>query len=459
MFIAPSRIQNSRLFVPACTLLISGSAGAADLSRYAASEIPQAGGSSVHVIRLTETGLIGGTRIVETDAGPAMLPFVGEPGDPLDAPNQLNLTQAWGQAMNDAGAIAGYGQYLREDGSTSGTLFRAVPGEGMTDIGIFDRPGGGVYDINERGESVGYALIVQGPMNLGRAFYHSPSAGMIDLGTFGGYQSYAFDVNNIGLVVGWANLSMNVYRAFAWRDGVLTNLGTLGGNHSIAYFSNDADQVFGRSGTSDGGERWFVWTQSDGMREFRPRTGTLVQELVQANGRGDLVGIYTDEAGQQVLFAYTPDRGFIDVRMLGSLNLGDVCDVNRRGEVVSMVRSESWAGFPTLFAPGEPPQRLDQVDFGLGWSVTNVVSITESGQMLVDGQDAAGNTRHAVLTPPSPCTGDIDEDRAIDLSDLAMLLSAFGCEGASCTGDLNADGAADLTDLATLLAVFGTDCD
>lgn len=60
-------------------------------------------------------------------------------------------------------------------------------------------------------------------------------------------------------------------------------------------------------------------------------------------------------------------------------------------------------------------------------------------------------------TAPEPCVGDLDGDRFIGLTDLALLLANFGCPTA-CTGDVDGDGDVDLTDLANLLAVFGTAC-
>ena len=49
--------------------------------------------------------------------------------------------------------------------------------------------------------------------------------------------------------------------------------------------------------------------------------------------------------------------------------------------------------------------------------------------------------------------GDLNGDGAVDLTDLAILLSDFDCAG-SCVGDVDYDGDTDLTDLAILLANF-----
>jgi len=60
-------------------------------------------------------------------------------------------------------------------------------------------------------------------------------------------------------------------------------------------------------------------------------------------------------------------------------------------------------------------------------------------------------------TGAQPCYGDLDNDRDVDLSDLAALLANYG-ESETCDGDLNCDGSVDLADLAALLAVYGTTC-
>jgi hypothetical protein len=60
-----------------------------------------------------------------------------------------------------------------------------------------------------------------------------------------------------------------------------------------------------------------------------------------------------------------------------------------------------------------------------------------------------------------PCPGDTNGDNLRDISDLAVLLSAFGSSppapGAECS-DMNGDGIIDIADLALLLAAFGSTC-
>lgn len=62
--------------------------------------------------------------------------------------------------------------------------------------------------------------------------------------------------------------------------------------------------------------------------------------------------------------------------------------------------------------------------------------------------------------PAARCDGDVDDNRNIDLQDLALLLSEYGatCSTTSCAADINYDGVVDLQDLANLLSNFGRQC-
>lgn len=60
--------------------------------------------------------------------------------------------------------------------------------------------------------------------------------------------------------------------------------------------------------------------------------------------------------------------------------------------------------------------------------------------------------------PYPPCPGDVNIDKAVNQSDLALLLSDYGCSDGDCPGDVDADGDTDQADLAGLLARYGTTC-
>ena len=83
----------------------------------------------------------------------------------------------------------------------------------------------------------------------------------------------------------------------------------------------------------------------------------------------------------------------------------------------------------------------------------NPASITMDGNKLV--------IANFVLLPPD-CPEDLDGNGSIDLSDLQILLAAYGSTPGhpawSPDADFNGDGTVDLSDLQQLLSVYGTVC-
>lgn len=58
---------------------------------------------------------------------------------------------------------------------------------------------------------------------------------------------------------------------------------------------------------------------------------------------------------------------------------------------------------------------------------------------------------------PAGCPGDFNNDLSVNVADLLILLSEFGCAG-TCITDMNGDGSVNSGDLLSFLAVYGTDC-
>jgi len=85
------------------------------------------------------------------------------------------------------------------------------------------------------------------------------------------------------------------------------------------------------------------------------------------------------------------------------------------------------------------------------------------GSCPIPGSQRYGDVRDMAFrlegTPAGGCAGDIDADGDTDLSDLALLLSAYGTTtgdpGYLAAADFDADGDVDLGDLAWLLADYG----
>ena len=60
---------------------------------------------------------------------------------------------------------------------------------------------------------------------------------------------------------------------------------------------------------------------------------------------------------------------------------------------------------------------------------------------------------------PETCHGDMDEDSVIGVSDLLVVISAFGCEGECGKPDMDGDGYVIVHDVISFLAIFGDSCE
>lgn len=74
------------------------------------------------------------------------------------------------------------------------------------------------------------------------------------------------------------------------------------------------------------------------------------------------------------------------------------------------------------------------------------------------GASCDGYADNVRLVLTKPCPADLNGDGGIDLADLSLLLSAFGCAAGTCPLDVDGDGGMDLVDLSLLLSSFGTLC-
>ncbi len=103
--------------------------------------------------------------------------------------------------------------------------------------------------------------------------------------------------------------------------------------------------------------------------------------------------------------------------------------------------------------------------------VADFVSPTSTVRVRFVAQDiGTGNIVEAAIddfgvrsiepcTPPPSCLGDLNNDNAVNVTDLTIFLGNFGASVTPGTsGDLNNDGVVNVTDLTTFLSRFGTPC-
>lgn len=103
---------------------------------------------------------------------------------------------------------------------------------------------------------------------------------------------------------------------------------------------------------------------------------------------------------------------------------------------------------------------LDNLHDVLGVKSLEQIWLVDAGGATNEIEPIETFSLNPVTVTPPPCPGDINGDRAVDLSDLAGLLAHFGLTGGAtlADGDLNGDGNVDLSDLAFQLSNFGLVC-
>ena len=96
---------------------------------------------------------------------------------------------------------------------------------------------------------------------------------------------------------------------------------------------------------------------------------------------------------------------------------------------------------------------------GNGFELGGTIGQPDAGAMSGGSFSLQGGFWPGVTSQPQ-CQDDLNGDRVVNLSDLAILLAHYGlASGASyADGDVNGDGKVDLSDLAALLARYGSTC-
>jgi probable HAF family extracellular repeat protein len=260
---------------------------------------------------------------------------------------------SFANAINDKGQVVGhYGLPLATLGfsfdRTGSTLpvYHAFSSNGgaMTDIGTLGGNKSVAYDVNVKGEIVGWSesapyagdrrafldnegkmidlntlisdaawtlLEARGINDAGqisgvglnngqrRAFILTPVRYDIqDLGTLGGSYSYGYGINAWQQVAGGSYTQGNVAtHAFLYSDGSsLQDIGTLGGTQSEAFDINDGGQVVGYAFTqNNAASHAFLW--SNGVFQDLGTLGGISSSGMGVNNQGDVVG-----------WSYVPDN-------------------------------------------------------------------------------------------------------------------------------------------------------
>jgi uncharacterized membrane protein len=246
------------------------------------------------------------------------------------------------------------------------------------------------------------------------AFIWSAEDGFTDLGVMSGPDSSAVDIGPAGQVVGWTgNHSGSIRDAFLWQDGELTLLGPIPGGFTSGAGGSTADNLIVGSGR------------------------------IQSGPDVVATGFMWREGGFQLIDA------------IAGYDTSGVGDINSARQVAGSSRplDNSSDRHAFLWQHGVTHDLNDLVPRGT-LLIARAQAINDQGQILTDG-----GLHSFLLTPVDRPLGDLDIDCAVGLSDVEMLIEAWGpCPGAcppSCAADLDGDGAVGIVDFLMLLANWG----
>jgi uncharacterized membrane protein len=249
--------------------------------------------------------------------------------------------------------------------------------------------------------------------------------------------------------------------AFYWdSEHGMIGLGNLAGEGhgtSSARAINDDGWVTGWS-ESPRGIRGFLWTLEDGMMDLTDIAASpvVITDPWAINQHGQITGRAADpdSSAWGIPFIWTPGEGVLTLEPLPGHEDAGAGDINDHGVIVGASARHS--------APSEVRAFVWDAQNGMR-DLTPLIDpcdartapVTFADRINNRGQIRAVYGSAVILDPYIP--GDLDEDRHVDLQDLATLLSNFGriAHATYEHGDLDCDQRVTVADLSRLLGNFG----
>jgi probable HAF family extracellular repeat protein len=274
---------------------------------------------------------------------------------PLEDPVPVDYTNGWARALNDRGEVAG-------DAAGPGNRRGFFWSNGVAvDLGV-DAPY--VYDLNNRGQVVGYLenalyppfLWEDGVLRILQTTTEMPygiASAINDHGQVAGVignslvqqaatwvdgvlhllpvpdvrLSEATGINDHGLVIGWSMVANGSIHAVVWENGAVTDLFPGSDRNSHAISVNDRGQVMGMMNVGGPNPHGFIWERGS-LTEIAP----LGCYTFAMNNRGQVVGGW----GADGPFLW--DRGVMtSFRFPEEVSGGRPVAINDQGQVVMVL--------------------------------------------------------------------------------------------------------------------------
>jgi len=201
-------------------------------------------------------------------------------------------------AINDLGEVAGWSNF-----EPGGSIFerRAViwRGKEMVDLGTLGGESSFANGMNNLGQVVGESEYEWQSFRLKAFLWENGEMSVLPAPLKGWDGRSAYDINDRGEAVGYgAGLDLQ-YNALLWRDGKVFDLGSLSGNGSEAHAINEQGVIVGYSVAANGQGHAVKWVDRQIIDIHTPSIGTnsFARDI---NNVGQVVGD---------AFAFT--RGFI----------------------------------------------------------------------------------------------------------------------------------------------------
>jgi probable HAF family extracellular repeat protein len=217
----------------------------------------------------------------------------------------------------------------------------------------------------------------------------------------------AVAVNDWGQVAGMYHPPGELGRAFFWQ--IESGMQDFGGALCAATAMNGAGQIVGGSMTPRDGSpfgRAFLWQANTNkglqdLGDLRRGAGSIawaINRKVQVVGLSHGFDLANDRRLPNHMFVWQADKGMQDLGVLTPE--ARPYAINNLGQIVGGAFEQHFSGNPPfLYSDGKTIDLNTTIDPASGWRLITPTGINDSGQIVGNGKNKAGQSHAFLLTP------------------------------------------------------------